>query len=30
VLAGTLAIVVAPIALLTAKGGLAHRRWGKV
>jgi uncharacterized membrane protein len=30
VLAGTLALVVAPIALLTAKGGLAHRRWGKV
>jgi len=30
VLAGTLALVVAPIALLTAKGGFAHRRWGKV
>ena len=30
VLAGTLALVVAPIAILTAKGGLAHRRWGKV
>lgn len=30
VLAGTLALVVAPIALLTGKGGLAHRRWGKV
>jgi len=30
VLAGTLALVVAPIALVTAKGGPAHRRWGKV
>jgi hypothetical protein len=30
VLAGTLALVVAPIALLTAKGGFAHRRWGEV
>ena len=30
VLAGTLALVVAPIALVTAKGGLTHRRWGKV
>ncbi|HTY80231.1 MAG TPA: hypothetical protein VMI34_20560 [Candidatus Bathyarchaeia archaeon] len=30
VLAGTVALVVAPIALMTAKGGPAHRRWGKV
>ena len=30
VLAGTLALVVAPVALVTAKGGLTHRRWGKV
>lgn len=30
VLAGTLALVVAPIALVTAKGGVTHRRWGKV
>lgn len=30
VLAGTLALGVAPIALVTAKGGPAHRRWGKV
>ena len=30
VLAGTVALVVAPIALVTAKGGPAHRRWGKV
>jgi uncharacterized membrane protein len=30
VLAGTLALVVAPIALVTAKGGPTHRRWGKV
>jgi len=30
VLAGTLALVVAPVALLTVKGGPTHRRWGKV
>ena len=30
ILAGTLALVVAPIALMTAKGGPTHRRWGKV
>jgi uncharacterized membrane protein len=30
ILAGTLALVVAPVALLTAKGGPTHRRWGKV
>ncbi len=27
---GSLAFVLAPIALLTAKGGKAHRRWGMV
>ncbi len=30
ILAGTLALVVAPIPLLTLKGGPTHRRWGKV
>ena len=30
VLAGTVALVVAPIALMTVKGGPTHRRWGKV
>ena len=30
VLAGTVALVVAPIALVTVKGGPTHRRWGKV
>jgi hypothetical protein len=30
VLAGTVALMVAPIALLTLKGGPTHRRWGKV
>ena len=30
VAAGTLALVVAPIPMLTAKGGVTHRRWGKV
>jgi hypothetical protein len=30
ILAGTVALVVAPIALLTLKGGPTHRRWGKV
>jgi len=28
--AGTVALFVAPGAMLTVKGGLAHRRWGKV
>src|SRR3989442_3968496 len=28
--AGTLALLVAPIPMLTAKGGGSHRRWGKV
>jgi hypothetical protein len=30
VAAGTLALIVAPVAMLTAKGGVAHRRWGRV
>jgi hypothetical protein len=30
ILAGTLALFVAPAAMLTAKGGRAHRRWGKL
>jgi uncharacterized membrane protein len=30
VAAGTLALVVAPVAMITAKGGRAHRRWGRV
>jgi uncharacterized membrane protein len=30
VLAGAVALVVAPVALLTLKGGPTHRRWGKV
>jgi uncharacterized membrane protein len=30
VAAGTLALVVAPVAMITAKGGPAHRRWGRV
>src|SRR5215813_12151041 len=30
VLAGSVALGVAPVALLTAKGGPTHRRWGKV
>jgi hypothetical protein len=30
ILAGTVALFVAPGALLTVKGGLAHRRWGKI
>src|SRR5256885_10379842 len=30
VAAGTLALFVAPITMLTAKGGGTHRRWGKV
>ncbi len=28
--AGTLALVLAPLAMLTVKGGPAHRRWGKI
>ena len=28
--AGTLALFVAPAAMLTVKGGRAHRRWGKI
>ena len=28
--AGTLALVLAPLAMLTVKGGRAHRRWGKI
>src|SRR2546430_7876027 len=28
--AGTVSFVMAPVALATAKGGRAHRRWGKV
>lgn len=27
---GTIALLVAPAAMLTVKGGLAHRRWGKI
>ena len=30
VLAGTVALLVAPIALVTVKGGPSHRRWGRV
>ena len=30
VLGGTVALVVAPVAMLTVKGGPAHRRWGAV
>lgn len=30
VAAGSCAFVLAPVALITAKGGKAHRRWGKV
>ena len=30
IVAGTLAFVVAPAAMMTAKGGAAHRRWGQV
>jgi len=30
VAAGTSAFVLAPLALVTAKGGKAHRRWGKI
>jgi len=28
--AGTIALFVAPAAMITVKGGLAHRRWGKI
>jgi hypothetical protein len=30
VVAGTIALLVAPVPMLTAKGGGTHRRWGKV
>jgi uncharacterized membrane protein len=30
ILCGSLGFVLAPVALLTAKGGKAHRRWGRV
>jgi len=30
IIAGFMAFFVAPVALITQKGGLAHRRWGKV
>jgi hypothetical protein len=30
VLAGTIALLVAPVAMMTVKGGPAHRRWGAV
>lgn len=30
IFAGMTALVVAPVAMVTAKGGRAHRRWGKV
>jgi uncharacterized membrane protein len=30
VLAGLLALVIAPVPLLTAKGGRTHRRWGRI
>lgn len=30
ILAGTIALFVAPVPMLTAKGGATHRRWGKV
>jgi hypothetical protein len=29
IVCGTIALFVAPAAMLTVKGGLAHRRWGK-
>src|SRR5437867_12217898 len=28
--AGTIALLLAPLAMLTVKGGRAHRRWGKI
>ena len=30
ILAGTIALFLAPLAMLTVKGGRAHRRWGKI
>ena len=30
VAAGMIALFIAPLAMLTAKGGVWHRRWGKV
>lgn len=30
VLAGSVALIIAPMAMLTVKGGLWHRRWGKI
>lgn len=30
ILAGAVAFVCAPVALVTAKGGRAHRQWGRV
>ena len=30
ILNGTVALVIAPLAMITVKGGLWHRRWGKI
>jgi uncharacterized membrane protein len=30
ILLGSLALVIAPLAMLTIKGGRWHRRWGKI
>ena len=30
ILAGFMAFFIAPVPLLTAKGGKTHRRWGKI
>jgi hypothetical protein len=30
IFAGTVALIIAPLAMLTVKGGLWHRRWGKI
>ncbi|HEX3625237.1 MAG TPA: DUF2306 domain-containing protein [Verrucomicrobiae bacterium] len=30
ILNGTIALVIAPLAMITVKGGLWHRRWGKI
>jgi hypothetical protein len=30
VLGGTVALIIAPLAMVTVKGGLWHRRWGKI
>lgn len=30
ILSGTIALVIAPLAMMTVKGGLWHRRWGKI